>query len=501
MASTSSRIDIEKLDSSSNFNLWQQLVYDLLIQQDLSLTLDGPKLDSVTASDWLRLQRKATSTIRSCLSDSALYHVLGENDPAQLWEKLGKRFASKLMMSRLALKRKLFGLRMAEGTDLSAHIDCFNQLITDLRKIEEEFFDENKVIFLLVSLPDSYDHLVTTLLHGSKAPDLEDVITTLMEYYQRKKGAEDNHGEALYVKNGKERGRQKEKGKQGERSRSKSRTNWLKNQTCHKCHQKGHLRRDCPKMKNGKANVYETSTVNVAKAEEGCNRDVFSALIATNEIVDSWILDSGCSYHICPHDDLFHSYSSATGIVSMGNKAPCRVVGVGTVKIRMFDREIRVLGNVRHVPEMGQNLISLGYLEANGCTSKGGNGILKVFRGALVVMKGTRLRGNIYKLEGSTVLGGAAVATSHEPTTDDTLLWHLRLGHMSETGMLKLHTRGLLPGVRSCKLEFCKYCVMGKQCRVTFKTTKHDMGGVIDYIHPDVWGPVDVMSSLFPDLC
>ena len=57
-----------------------------------------------------------------------------------------------------------------------------------------------------------------TLLHGSKAPGLEDVIKTLMEYYQRKKGAEDPHGESLYVKNGKECGRQKEKGKQGERA-------------------------------------------------------------------------------------------------------------------------------------------------------------------------------------------------------------------------------------------------------------------------------------------
>ena len=84
MASTLSHIDIEKLDSSSNFNLWQQRVYDLLIQQDLSSTLDGPKVDSVTASDWLGLQRKAASTIRSCLSNSALYHVLGEDDPAQL---------------------------------------------------------------------------------------------------------------------------------------------------------------------------------------------------------------------------------------------------------------------------------------------------------------------------------------------------------------------------------------------------------------------------------
>ena len=255
------------------------------------------------------------------------------------------------------------------------------------------------------------------------------------------------------------------------------------------------MRRDCPKTKNGKADVGEKSTTNVAKAGEDSDGDVNSALVAADEIVDSWILDSSCSYHLCLHADWFHSYSSAIGVVSMGNNAPCKVVGIGTVKIRMFDEAIRVLGNVRHIPKMRQHLISLGYLEANGCKFKAGNGILKVCKGALISMRGTHLRGNIYKLEGSTVIGGAAVATPHAPTTDDTLLWHLRLGHMSETGMLKLQARGLLHGVRSCKLEFCKYCVKGKQCRVTFKTAKHDTEGVIDYIHADVWGPVDVMSK------
>ena len=75
----------------------------------------------------------------------------------------------------------------------------------------------------------------------------------------------------------------------------------------------------------------------------------------------------------------------------MGNNSPCKVVGVVKVKIHMFDGAIRVLGNVRHMPEMRQNLISLGYLEATGCTVKAGNGILKVCKGALVAMKGTRL--------------------------------------------------------------------------------------------------------------
>lgn len=207
MASSSSRVEIEKLDTSSNFNLWKQRVYDLLTEKDLSLTLDGPKPESVNDSEWTRLHKKTASVIRSCLSDSALYRVLDENDPAVIWKNLASRFGSKSMMSKLALKRKLFGMRMAEGADLSSHIDCFNQLITDLLKMEEEFSNENKVMFLLVSLPDSFEHLVTTLLHGSKAPEFEDVLSTLMDYYQRKKGAGDGHGEALYAKNEKERGR------------------------------------------------------------------------------------------------------------------------------------------------------------------------------------------------------------------------------------------------------------------------------------------------------
>ena len=51
----------------------------------------------------------------------------------------------------------------------------------------------------------------------------------------------------------------------------------------------------------------------------------------------------------------------------MGNNAPCKTIGIGTVRIRMADRIIRTLTNVRHVPDLKKNLISLGTLDANGC--------------------------------------------------------------------------------------------------------------------------------------
>jgi hypothetical protein len=51
-----------------------------------------------------------------------------------------------------------------------------------------------------------------------------------------------------------------------------------------------------------------------------------------------------------------------------------------------------------------------------------------------------------------------------------------------------------LKGVKKCKLEFCKFCVLGKQSRVQFKSATHKTYGVLNYIHFDVWGPVRTAS-------
>ena len=82
-----------------------------------------------------------------------------------------------------------------------------------------------------------------------------------------------------------------------------------------------------------------------------------------------------------------------------------------------------------------------------------------------------------------------------ESETDNTVLWHMRLGHMSERGMVELHKRNLLKGIKTCTLDFCKYCVLGKQNRVQFKTAMHKTEGILDYVHTDVWGPTRVASQ------
>ena len=195
-------------------------------------------------------------------------------------------------------------------------------------------------------------------------------------------------------------------------------------------------------------------------------------------------MDSACSYHVTPNKDWFDTNRLVnSGSVLMGNAASCRVIGMGNIRVKMFDSVIRTLCDVRHVPDLRKNLISLGTLDTNGFNYKSANGVMKVSKGVLTMMKRQKLAGNIYKLMGITIIGGATIV---EPELDSTALWHVQLGYLGEHGMMELHKRKLFKGVKTCKLEICKYCVFGKQNKVQFKTTTHKTKGILYYVHIDI---------------
>jgi len=74
----------------------------------------------------------------------------------------------------------------------------------------------------------------------------------------------------------------------------------------------------------------------------------------------------------------------------IGSETECNVRGIGTVQIKTHDGLVRTLSKVCHLPDMTHNLISLGTVEANGCRYPVENGVLKVMRGAMVLIKGLR---------------------------------------------------------------------------------------------------------------
>ncbi|KAK1647990.1 hypothetical protein QYE76_065795 [Lolium multiflorum] len=67
-------------------------------------------------------------------------------------------------------------------------------------------------------------------------------------------------------------------------------------------------------------------------------------------------------------DDWFSSYEfvQSGDVVRMGDNNPREIVGIGSVQIKMHDGMTRTLTDVRHIPGMARNLISLSTLDVDG---------------------------------------------------------------------------------------------------------------------------------------
>ena len=181
--------------------------------------------------------------------------------------------------------------------------------------------------------------------------------------------------------------------------------------------------------------------------------DSFDVLVAsTADSQERWVLDSGCSFYMCPHHEWFQEFNEYQGgSILLGNNKACKVSGIGKVQIRMYDGCTRTLGEVRYVPDLKRNLLSIGVLDKLRYSIKVIHGEMKVSKAALTVMRGT-IENGLYMLAGNTIHGKVYAAVKQSP--DNTPLWHKRLAHVREQGLQELSRQGLLCGDNISKQEF-----------------------------------------------
>jgi hypothetical protein len=99
---------------------------------------------------------------------------------------------TKSLTNRILLKRQLYSLRMKEGTSIADHLNVFNTLLVQLESIEVKFESEDKAITLLCSLPESWDHFVTSIsLSSSETLEFDDVVGALLSEETRKRSNAD----------------------------------------------------------------------------------------------------------------------------------------------------------------------------------------------------------------------------------------------------------------------------------------------------------------------
>ncbi|GJS02307.1 gag-pol polyprotein [Tanacetum coccineum] len=132
------------------------------------------------------------------------------------------------------------------------------------------------------------------------------------------------------------------------------------------------------------------------------------------------------------------------------NDHELKIIKIGSIMVKMHDGTVHTIRDVR-------------YME-----------------GALVLMRGEMVAANLYQLKGEIIDKAKASVSSHSPSHKVTVMWHRKLGHMSEQGMKILVEIKLLLGLTKRSLPFCKDCVISKQHRLKFKTSNSRSVSVLE---------------------
>ena len=96
---------------------------------------------------------------------------------------------------------------MNKGTAVLDHLNLFNKVISKLLAVDVKIDEVDKALILLSLLSESYDHIVATILYGTKTLILEEVTSTLLSNEIRKRlNQEKQIGSSLVVTRRKGRG-------------------------------------------------------------------------------------------------------------------------------------------------------------------------------------------------------------------------------------------------------------------------------------------------------
>ncbi|KAG8489449.1 hypothetical protein CXB51_017818 [Gossypium anomalum] len=411
---TSLKYEISLLDHNTRFTLWQIKIQAVLAQMDLE---DAPlgidKMPSTLTNEEKKCKdRKPLTQLHLHLSNEILQDVMKEKTAAALWKRLEQICMSKTLTNKLHMKQRLYAHCLEECVPVREHLTVFKEILSNLEAMEvhRESLTVDEVYESLTSY-DKMKHLVVK-------PDSQEESLIARERQDRNT---DN-----------DRGRTQERNPRNKsKGRSKSSN---RGKTCNFCKKKGHIKSECYKLQNKikreASNQKGKQPENSGEAdvvEDYSNGELLVASVKDFKVSEEWILDSGCTFHMSPNRDWFTTYETVSeSVVLMGNNTSCKIAGVRTIKVKMFDGVVKTLSNVRHVPELKRNFISLSTLDSKGYRYTAESG-------------------------GSTVTGDVAVASSSLSDDDIAKLWHMRLGHMSQNDMVELSKRGLLNGL--CKSE------------------------------------------------
>ena len=255
--------------------------------------------------------------------DPSLLYLLGDpEDPRAVWTKLEEQFQRKTWANKLHLRRKLFSMKLREGESVNEHIKAKTVIFEAPAVISDAVTEEDRVVHLLASLPESYNALVTALEAQSENVPKWEVVTEWLLHQELKLQ------EKAPASSGNDRQRAL-----AASSKRFSKPN-SKGPKCHFCHSFGHIKKDCPKYQIWLTKKQEATPAETRQATS--DEDVLIIIHAlTTTCKNHCIVDSGATCHMSNHETVFFDMKPLTTPqeVTVGDGHSLQGTAVGAVNV------------------------------------------------------------------------------------------------------------------------------------------------------------------------
>ncbi|KAK8600890.1 hypothetical protein V6N12_050735 [Hibiscus sabdariffa] len=255
---------------------------------------------------------------------------------------------------------------------------------------------------------------------------------------------------------------------------------------CFHCDRAGHLKRNCP--------LY-LEEVKKARTKRMPSSGIYVIDINLSTST-SWVLDTGCGSHICTSvQGLQKRRNLDKGDVDLrvGNGAKVAALAIGTYTLSLPSGLVLNLENCYFVPSLTKNIISVSCLDKIGFEIVIKNNCCSFYHDNLFYGSAQLVNG-LYNLNQDNNIYNINTKRSKTNDSNQTYLWHCRLGHISWKRISKLHKDGLLDPFVFEQIDVCEPCLLGKKTKTHFTGRSEWASDLLGLIHSDVCGPMNIQA-------